>query len=64
LGLADEYMAQHAEDILELFDWTGLEVEFYPITLDRLKRLLEDALATTSESDAWEGAPHRAAAGN
>jgi hypothetical protein len=38
-------MAERAEDILELFDWTGLEVEFHPITLDRFKGLLLDALA-------------------
>jgi hypothetical protein len=44
LGLAEEYMAQHAEEILELFDWTGLEVEFHPITLDRFKGLLMDSL--------------------
>jgi hypothetical protein len=44
LGLAEEYMIQHAEEILELFDWTGLEVEFYPITLDRFKGLLMDSL--------------------
>ena len=45
LGLSDDYMAQHAEEILELFDWTGLEVEFHPITLDRFKGLLIDALS-------------------
>jgi hypothetical protein len=45
LGLADEVMAQHAEEILELFDWTGLEVEFHPITLDRFKGLLMDSLS-------------------
>jgi len=45
LGAAEEYMAQHPEEILELFDWTGLEVEFYPITLERFKRLLTQALA-------------------
>jgi len=44
LNLADEYMVEHAEQILELFDWTGLEVEFYPVTLDRLKRLLAGSL--------------------
>jgi hypothetical protein len=44
LGLAEEYMIQHAEEILELFDWTGLEVEFCPITLDRFKGLLMDSL--------------------
>jgi hypothetical protein len=45
LGLAEKYMAQHAEEILELFDWTGLEVEFHPITLDRFKGLLTDSLS-------------------
>jgi hypothetical protein len=45
LGIAEEYMTQHAEEILELFDWTGLEVEFNPITLDRFKGLLTDALS-------------------
>ena len=60
LGLAEEYMAQHAEDILELFDWTGLEVEFYPITLDRFKQCLKDALplATgrgTSDQQRYKG---------
>ena len=45
LGIADEYMAQHPEEILELFDWMGLEVEFCPISLDRLKGLLTDALS-------------------
>ena len=46
LGLADEYMAQHAEEILELFDWAGLELEFHSITLDRFKGLLNQALST------------------
>jgi len=45
LGLVEKYMTQHAEEILELFDWTGLEVEFHPITLDRFKGLLKDALS-------------------
>jgi hypothetical protein len=45
LDVADAYMAEHAEEILELFDWTGLEVEFQPITLDRFKRLLVDTLS-------------------
>jgi len=44
LGAADAYMAQHAEEILELFDWTGLEVAFHPITLDRFKGLLADSV--------------------
>jgi len=45
LGLAEDYMIQHAEEILELFDWTGLEVEFHPVTLDRFKELLVDSLS-------------------
>jgi len=45
LGVAEEYMTRHPEEILELFDWTGLEVEFYPIDLDRFRRLLTDALS-------------------
>jgi hypothetical protein len=36
-------MTQHVEEILELFDWTGLEVEFHPITLDHFKGLLMGA---------------------
>jgi hypothetical protein len=51
LGLADDYMAQHAEEILELFDWTGLEVEFHPITLDRFKGLLMDSLSPGNTSE-------------
>jgi len=46
LDLSEKYMTLHAEEILELFDWTGLEVEFHPITLDRFKGLLTDALLT------------------
>jgi hypothetical protein len=45
IGVADEYMAHHPDEILELFDWTGLEVDFHPITLDRFKGLLQDALS-------------------
>ena len=46
LGLAEQYMINHAEEILELFDWTGLEVEFQPITFDRFKGLLVDSLTS------------------
>jgi hypothetical protein len=48
LGLAEEFMIQHAEEILELFDWTGLEVEFHPIALDRFKGLLVDSLSPSA----------------
>jgi len=50
LRLEQEYMTQRAEQILELFDWTGLEVEFQPITLDRFKGLLVDSLSTVAAS--------------
>jgi hypothetical protein len=43
-GFAEEYMSHHAEKILDLFDWTGLEVEFHPITLDHFMGLLVDSL--------------------
>jgi hypothetical protein len=49
LGLAEETMTQHAEEILELFDWTGLLVEFHPIALDRFKGLLTEALSAPTE---------------
>ena len=45
LDLSEEYMTEHAEEVLELFDWTALEVEFQPITLNRFKGLLIEALS-------------------
>jgi hypothetical protein len=45
LGLGEEYMTERPELILELFDWTGLEVEFHSIALDRFCGLLADALS-------------------
>ena len=44
LGMAEDYMAEHPERILELFDWSAVEVEFQPITLERLKGLLLECL--------------------
>jgi hypothetical protein len=43
-----------AENILELFDWTGLEVEFEPITLDRFKGLLADSVSPQEGQEAQE----------
>ena len=54
LNLAEETMTQHAEEILELFDWTGLEVEFQPITLERFKELLTDSLSSAAIGSALE----------
>jgi hypothetical protein len=45
LGIADDYTTDHVHEILELFDWSGLEVDFHSITLDRFKGLLKDALS-------------------
>ena len=44
LDVAETYQTERVEDILELFDWTGLQVRCQPINLDRLKRLLLEAL--------------------
>ena len=49
LGLAEEYATQRPDKILELFDWTGLEVAFHPITLDRLRTLLLESLVAQTE---------------
>jgi len=47
LNVAEQYQNERAEEILELFDWTGLPVRCHPISLDRLKRLLLDTLNNT-----------------
>ena len=54
LGLSEEYMTHHADEILELFDWTGLEVDFHSITLDRFKGLLKDAVSSVVSASAQE----------
>jgi len=45
IGISDKYINEHPEKILELFDWTGVEVEFQNIFLDRLEELLLECLA-------------------
>lgn len=45
----DDYMSRYPEEVLELFDWTGLEVTFEPITLDRIKRLLLNSLTASGD---------------
>jgi hypothetical protein len=52
LGLGEKYMTEHADTILELFDWTGLEVEFQPVTFERFKGLLMDAVSPTAARSA------------
>ena len=40
IGASDRYQNEEPEKILELFDWTGVPVEFQPVSLDRFKNLL------------------------
>jgi hypothetical protein len=51
LGITEKYTTEHAEQVLELFDWTGLEVEFNSITLDRFRGLLVEALSPASRGN-------------
>jgi hypothetical protein len=44
LGIAETYQTERVEEILELFDWTGVQVRCHPISLDRLKGLLLETL--------------------
>lgn len=44
IGYMDEYMAEKPEEFLEYCDWMGIPMQAYPITLDRFKGLLTDAL--------------------
>lgn len=52
LGMGDAFMAEHPEEILELFDWTGLEVTFENVTLGRFKRLLAASLGDEDRTPA------------
>jgi ferredoxin len=45
LEVAETYQTERVEEILEIFDWTGLQVRCHPISLDRLKGLLLDTLS-------------------
>jgi hypothetical protein len=44
LNVAETYQTERVEEILEPFDWTGLQMRCQPISLDRLKGLLLEAL--------------------
>ncbi|MDA3789616.1 MAG: DUF1638 domain-containing protein [Desulfobacula sp.] len=46
IGYLDQYMAEDPEGFLEYCDWMGVSMQAYPITLDRFKGLLTDALTT------------------
>lgn len=44
IGYLEKYMEEHPEEFLEYCDWMGIPMQAYPITLDRFKRLLTEAL--------------------
>ena len=46
VGYLDQYMAKDPEGFLEYCDWMGIPMQAYPVTLDRFKGLLTDALTT------------------
>ncbi|SDU60070.1 DUF1638 domain-containing protein [Desulfobacula phenolica] len=50
IGYLDRYMEESPEEFLEYCDWMGIPMQSYPITLDRFKGLLTNALnALTSD---------------
>jgi hypothetical protein len=44
VGYCQEYMEEHTEELLEYSDWMGIPMRAQPITLDRFKSLLTNAL--------------------
>jgi len=46
VGIFEQYSADRPEDILIFADWMGLEIQFYPISLDRFKSLLLQSISS------------------
>ncbi|MBU4565954.1 MAG: DUF1638 domain-containing protein [Desulfarculus sp.] len=44
VGLCEEYLNEKPEEILDYSDWMGIPLMGVPVSLDRLKKLLADAL--------------------
>ena len=44
IGMCDQYLNEHPEEILDYSDWMGIPMQGVPVTLDRLKQLLTEAL--------------------
>jgi Protein of unknown function (DUF1638) len=42
LGYLDQYATEEPENLLDYFDWMGIPIQAYPVTLDRFKSLLRD----------------------
>jgi len=51
VGYLDQYMEEDPEGFLDYCDWMGIPMQPYPITLDRFKGLLTDALTTLKNPD-------------
>ncbi|MFW6081423.1 MAG: DUF1638 domain-containing protein [Desulfosalsimonas sp.] len=42
IGFMDQYMAEHAEELLDYCDWMGIPIQPCPVTLERFKSLLTE----------------------
>ena len=49
IGYLDQYMAEHPEEFLEYCDWMGIPMQAAPVTLDRFKSLLTEALVKSAQ---------------
>jgi len=54
IGYFDRLMADEPEKILRISDWMKLPINAYPVSLERLKRLLRACIDTNSVSDGTE----------
>ncbi len=43
IGYLDRYMEENPEEFLEYCDWMGIPMQAHPVSLDRLKLLLQEA---------------------
>ena len=50
IGFMDEYMAEDPEAFLAYCDWMGIPMQMAPVTLDRFKSLLTQALEKLNRS--------------
>jgi len=46
IGYMEKYMEESPEEFLDYCDWMGIPMQAYPVTLDRFKSLLTEALKT------------------
>ncbi|MBL7178204.1 MAG: DUF1638 domain-containing protein [Desulfobacteraceae bacterium] len=49
IGYVDKYMNEHPEEFLEYFDWMGIPIQGYPVSLDRFKSLLSEQVRVLHE---------------